>query len=110
MPTKKEKITPEENCKHKFVKYPPKIGRLKVCVKCGFLWVLGDVKFGKNTIKLSGSGNYIEVSTTTAPTNPVSGKVRVYATNTTSLTMQDSTGVQTTIGDPFSDDEILTDF
>ena len=107
---KKEKITLEENCKHKFVKYPPRVGKLKVCVKCGFLWVLGDVKFGEHSIKLSGSGNYIEASTTTAPANPVAGKIRLYATNTTSLTMKDSGGIQTVIGDPFSDDEILMAF
>lgn len=85
----------KEECIHSFVKYPPKIGKLRVCKKCGFLWVLGDVKFGRNTIKLSGSGNYIESSTTTAPANPVSGKIRLYATSGTSLRMRDSTGTET---------------
>ena len=109
---KKEKITPEENCKHKFVKYPPRIGKLKVCVKCGFLWVLGDVKFGEHSIKLSGSGNYIEANTTTAPANPASGKIRLYSTGNTNLSMKDSAGTITVItaGDPFTDDEILLSF
>lgn len=112
MSDKKEKITPEENCKHEFVKYPPKVGKLKVCTKCGFLWILGDVKFGEHSIKLSGSGNYIEASTTTAPASPVSGKIRLYSTGNTNLSMKDSTGTVTVIttGDPFTDDEILMDF
>lgn len=44
------------------------------------------------SIKLSGSGNYIEPSTTSAPTNPASGKVRVYATSSIYLKMLNSSG------------------
>lgn len=97
MSDKKEKITPQETCKHKFVRYPPKVGRFKVCTKCSFLWILGDVKFGEHSIKLSGSGNYIEASTTTAPTSPVAGKIRLYSTGNTNLSMVDSTGTVTVI-------------
>lgn len=81
------------------------------------MWILGDVKFGEHSIKLSGSGNYIEASTTTAPANPAAGKIRLYATSNTSLRMRDSTGTETIIA-PVSatpdvytyDDEILMDF
>lgn len=90
-------------CKHVFVKYPPRIGKLRVCKKCGFLWVLGDVKFGEHSIKLSGSGSYIEKSTVTAPASPVAGKVRVYATSGTSLRMKDSTGTETDLAAPGGD-------
>ena len=114
---KKEKIIPEENCKHKFVKYPPKVGKLKVCEKCGFLWVLGDVKFGEHSIKLSGSGNYIEANTTTAPTAPATGKIRLYSPSNGALSMIDSTSTVTVVApvtatpDIYTyDDEVLLDF
>lgn len=87
-----EKTIPEKNCKHKFIKYPPRVGKLKVCTKCGFLWILGDVKFGEHSIKLSGSGNYIEASTTAAPASPVAGKIRLYSTGDANLSMKDSAG------------------
>ena len=93
----RERVTPEENCKHKFVRYPPKVGRFKVCTKCSFMWILGDVKFGERSIKLSGSGNYIEASTTTAPASPATGKIRLYSTGNTNLSMKASTGVITVI-------------
>ena len=62
------------------------------------------------SLRLSGTGSYIEASTTTAPTNPVSGKVRLYAKTTTNLSILDTNGVETTLGDAFLDDEILMDF
>ena len=62
------------------------------------------------SIKLSGSGNYIEPATTSAPTNAPSGKVRIYAVDTTSLRVKDSSGNETILTDPLLDDEILMDF
>jgi len=44
------------------------------------------------SVKISGSGSYIEPSTVTAPASPASGKVRLYATSTIYLKMKDSSG------------------
>lgn len=44
------------------------------------------------SVKLSGSGSYIEPSTVTAPATPASGKVRLYATSTIYLKMKNSAG------------------
>lgn len=82
-------------CRHSFVKYPPRIGKLKVCTKCGFLWAPGGVKSGNDTVKISGSGNYIETQTISAPASPVSGKVRIYAASNTSVSMVNSSGTVT---------------
>lgn len=46
------------------------------------------------SIKISGSGNYIEKSTTSAPSSPASGKVRVYATSGIYLKMKNSSGTE----------------
>ncbi len=42
------------------------------------------------SVKISGSGNYIEPSTTTAPSAPASGKIRLYATSGVYLKMLNS--------------------
>ena len=114
---RKKEETPEGECKHKFIKIPPRIGKLKVCVKCGFLWAPGGMHLGEHTIKLSGSGNYIEANTTAAPTTPATGKYRLYSPSNGALSMIDGTGTTTTIApvtstpDIFTyDDEVLTDF
>lgn len=46
------------------------------------------------SVKISGSGSYIEPSTVTAPANPVAGKVRVYATSGIYLRMKNSSGTE----------------
>lgn len=46
------------------------------------------------SVKISGSGSYIEPSTTTAPSNPASGKVRIYATSDVYLKMKNSAGTE----------------
>ncbi len=44
------------------------------------------------SVKISGSGSYIEPSTVSAPSTPASGKVRLYATSTIYLKMKNSAG------------------
>lgn len=46
------------------------------------------------SVKISGSGSYIEKSTVTAPASPASGKVRVYATSNIFLKMKNSDGAE----------------
>lgn len=46
------------------------------------------------SVKISGSGSYIEKSTVSAPTNPASGKVRIYATSGIYLKMKNSSGTE----------------
>ncbi len=46
------------------------------------------------SVKISGSGSYIESSTVTAPASPAAGKVRVYATSNVYLKMKNSSGTE----------------
>lgn len=46
------------------------------------------------SVKISGSGSYIEKSTVTAPASPASGKVRLYATSNIYLRMKNSSGTE----------------
>lgn len=36
-----------KDCSHWFMKYPPLIGKIKTCIKCGILWapIIGDKGF-----------------------------------------------------------------
>lgn len=86
-----------ELCRHWFLKYPPIIGKVKVCLRCGNLQAPGGIKSGDHTVRIS--GNHIEVSTASAPANPSSGLVRIYATDTTSVRMRDSAGTETLLTD-----------
>lgn len=82
-----------ENCNHLFIKYPPLIGKIKTCLKCGILLAPGGIQGGYNTVRLS--GNHVEMTVATAPANPSSGLVRMYATSATSVRMRDSAGTET---------------
>ncbi len=84
---------PIKECSHLFIRYPPLIGKIKTCIKCGILWAPAGIKAGENTVRIS--GNHIEMTTATAPANPASGLVRMYATSATSVRMRDSAGTET---------------
>ncbi len=51
-------IKSNDNCSHLFIRYPPLIGKIKTCLKCGILLAPGGIQGGDNTVRLS--GNHIE--------------------------------------------------
>lgn len=69
------------------------------------------------SLRLSGTGSYIEASTVAAPTAPASGKIRLYSPSNGALSMIDSTSTVTVVSpvtatpDIYTyDDEVLMDF
>ena len=79
-----------EECIHRklgfstWMKVPPIVGRLRTC------WQCGAVKAGSNTVTLA--GNYIDMTSASAPANPDSGMNRIYATDGTTLALRDNSG------------------
>ena len=79
-----------EECIHRklgfstWVKVPPIVGKLRTC------WQCGAVKAGSNTVTLA--GNYIDMTSASAPDNPDSGMNRIYSTDGTTLSLRDNSG------------------
>ena len=73
--------------KHWWLRYPPFVGRMRTCLKCG------AIRAGDNTATIA--GNYLEVTVAAAPANPGVGLARVYAISSTSTRMRDSAGTET---------------
>ena len=76
-----------ECLKHWWLRYPPFVGRMRTCLKCG------AIRAGDNTATIA--GNYLEVTVAAAPANPGVGLARVYAISSTSTRMRDSAGTET---------------
>jgi hypothetical protein len=82
-----------EDCTHRkfkmstWVGIPPFIGRLRTC------WQCGAVKAGRNSVTLA--GNYIDMTHASAPSDPSSANVRVYADTASGLKMRNSSSTET---------------
>ena len=84
-----------EDCTHRkfkmstWVGIPPFIGRLRTC------WQCGAVKAGRNSVTLA--GNYIDMTHASAPSDPASANVRVYADTASGFKMLNSSSTETNL-------------
>ena len=84
-----------EECTHKIgwfstrFTYPPIIGKMSTCWKCG------HTKAGSNTVTFA--ANHIEMTHGALSTTPNAGIVRIHSTGTTNLSMKNNGGTVTAL-------------
>jgi len=84
----------DEECLHQYnwfgqpvsswYRYPPVIGKMFICGRCG------AIHAGMHSV--TAAGNYIDMTTATAPGNPSAGLVRIYSDTSTTMQMKDENG------------------
>ena len=84
----------DEECLHQYnwfgkpvsswYRYPPVIGKMFICGRCG------AIHAGMHSV--TAAGNYIDMTTASAPGNPASGLVRIYSDTSTTMQMKDENG------------------